>query len=424
MTTVTDRTPARQSAPPERRRLRRTVGFALPPLTAYLLGHVLYWTAAARTGYHYFTVAGHWRWDSAFYEQVADGGYQLFHCNPQTTPPDQRWCGNAGWFPLYPWLIRAVQAPTGLSVGRAAVLVAELGTVAAVLLFWWLLTRPAPADPGPAGGALGPPGQRLRNVALLALVTVFPVGVYFHAIFPMSVAVTATLACLALATRRRWLLAGLAGAVAAAAYPIGIVAGLAAVGVAAVLAGRERAGWRRFLGQAGVVGALSLTGLLLVFVVMQVTVGHWNAFFLSQDKYGGQRYNPVAAFLSLVSQAQVSPEVGKATPGQVHRLDLTVRTEMWASLGLVLLCCAAAVVAAVRRRFVPLDAGLVVFAVVTFLVPLFAGTQISQYRSHALLLPALLLLRHLPGWLLALLTVPTAVLAYKMGTLFYLWLLF
>ena len=103
----------------------------------------------------------------------------------------------------------------------------------------------------------------------------------------------------------------------------------------------------------------------------------------------------------------------------------SVRIEMWVSLGVVLLgCAAAAVVAAAQRRLTALDAGLVVFAVLTFVLPLFAGTQISQYRSHALLVPVLLLIRRLPTWLLVLLTVPSAFLAYRMAALFYHWLLF
>ena len=63
------------------------------------------------------------------------------------------------------------------------------------------------------------------------------------------------------------------------------------------------------------------------------------------------------------------------------------------------------------------------FTLLAFVLPLFAGTQISQYRSHALLVPGLLLLRHLPAWLLVPLAVPSALLAYKMAVLFFSWLL-
>ncbi len=426
MTTLADTVPYRPSPPAAPSRVRRTVRFALPPLAAYLLGHLVYLTGAIRSGVDYFTVAAHARWDSTFYEEIAGHGYHMFVCDtePKFAFYGNAWCGNAGWFPLYPWLIRLVRMVTGLSVARSALLVGEAATIAAVLLFWWLLTRLVPSEPGTAGRGMRPRGAGLRNAALLALVVVFPVGIYFHAVFPMSVAVAATLACLALATRRHWVLAGLAGAAAAAAYPVGVATGLGAVAAVAALAGGERNAVPRYLIRAALVGALSLGGLVLVFVVMRVATGHWDAFFLSQDKYGGQRHDPLYAFIAMVSHGPAGPDTVKASRMLTDRLDVAVRAEMWASLGLVLLACACAVVAAVRRRIVALDVGLAFFAVVAWLVPLFAGTQISQYRSHALLLPVLLLLRHLPGWLLGLLTIPAALLAYKMGTLFYVSLLF
>ena len=393
----------------------RVARFAVPLLVAYLAGHLLYVIAAARTGTRYFTAEAHQRWDSGLYLQIANSGYHMFVCNqdPQLAFYGTAWCGNAGWFPLYPWLIRALHAATGWSAGTCAVLVTEAATLTAVLLFWWLLVRVA-----------GEAGSRLRNTALVALVVVFPVGVYLHAVFPMSLTVAATLACLGLAVRGRPVAAGLAGAVAAAAYPLGIAAGLAAV-VVMVTAGRQRRqpNGTTVLG-ATVLGALSLAGLGLVFVTQQLTTGHWNGFFLSQDKYGGQRHNPVSAFVAMVTQPQ-GPPVGPATsPALNHRLDLSVRAEMWISLGLVLAGCAVVAAEALRRRYHALDAGLLVFAVITFVVPLFAGTQISQYRSHTLLLPALLLLRRLPAAVLWLLALPAAVLAYRMGTLFFLKLLF
>ena len=403
----------------ERAGLRTATRFAVPPLVTYLLGQVWYILAAGRSGTGYFTLAAHERWDSAFYEQIAGRGYQMFVCDqdPNLAFYGDAWCGNAGWFPLYPWLIRAVQTLTGLSVGWSGLLVTEAATLAMVLLFWWLLTKSS-------GWGVGLRGDGLRSVALLALVGVFPVGIYFHAVFPMSLAVAATLACLGLAARGRWVFAGLAGAAAAAAYPVGAAAGLAGVVVVAVTAWRDRRAWPRYLGRAAVLGGLSLAGLVLVSVVLQLSAGHWDGFMLSQAKYGGQGHDPVTAFVSLVSHAQGGPVTVKSTPLMAHRLDVAVRCEMWASLGLVLLGCGLAITAGVRHRLVPLDAGLAVFGVVTWLVPLFAGTQISQYRSHALLLPVLLLLRHLPGWLLALLCLPAGLLAYKMGTLFYLSLLF
>ena len=350
MTTLADPAPSRPSPPAEPGRAHRAVRFAAAPLAAYLLGHVVYLTAAAAAGTRYFTVAAHERYDSAFYEQIAAHGYRMFACavDPKSGFQGDAWCGNAGWFPLYPWLIAAARTVPGLSVGRAAVLVGELGTLAATLLFWWVLTRVLPAGGWP------------RGAALLALVAVFPVGIYLHAVFPMSIAVTATLACLGLAAQRRWAWAGVAGAAAAAAYPVGISAGVAAVAVVAAQGFRQREALPR---RALLVGGLSVGGLLLVFAVLRLATGHWDAFFLSQDKYGGRRYDPVSAFITMVSYGQSGPlPAGTARPAP-NPLDFAVRWDMWSSLVLVLLAGACLALAALRHRLVPLDIGLGVYAV-------------------------------------------------------------
>lgn len=398
------------------------VWFTLPPLGAFVLSHAVSLAAAQRSGYRYFTVAQHQRWDSAFYEQIANGGYHMTICNtdPSAFINTNAWCGDVSWFPLYGWLIRICEAITGLSVEPAALLVAELATLTMFVLFWWLLTTAAPAEPTVAGAA---PPTRPRVLSLLALAALLPAGIYFDANFPMSLTVAATLACLGLTLRRRWVPAGLAGAAAAMAYPVGLAAGAAAVVVVAVLTWREHADWRPLLGRATLVGGLSAAGTILVFAIMQLSVGHWNAFFLADAKYGGQSGQPVQTFLTIVEHGQYSPMMAHYGPSLVARFTNTVRVEMVVSFGLVLACIATVTVAILRRRCTALDAGLLAFAVITFLLPLSTGTQVSQYRSHALLIPALLTLRRLPPWLLIPLAIPAAILAYKMATLFYYWLL-
>ncbi len=43
------------------------------------------------------------RWDSFHYLTIALDGYTLVPCDEQGG-----WCGNTGWAPLYPWLIRYI----------------------------------------------------------------------------------------------------------------------------------------------------------------------------------------------------------------------------------------------------------------------------------------------------------------------------
>jgi len=190
-----------------RPRWARAATSLIPPVMAWLAANVLYW-AADRGGYDYLLVRTHARWDSGNYLNIARRGYALTHCAPTATSPftTADWCGTAGWFPLYPLGMRLVGA-LGFGQPRAGLLLAELFALGSLGLLWWLLgSIPRPA-----------------NLACLALAAVFPGSMYEHALFPISLALAASLLYLALLAVGRWTAAGIAGAAAAAAYQPGIL---------------------------------------------------------------------------------------------------------------------------------------------------------------------------------------------------------
>jgi hypothetical protein len=96
-----------------------------------------------------------------------------------------------------------------------------------------------------------------------------------------------------------------------------------------------------------------------------------------------------------------------------------VHADLWGSLGLVVLVLITALLARRKGQLATIDVGLAAFAIAIYMVPLVAGAQISQYRGHTLLVPAVLVLRHLRSWLIAVLAVASIPLAYAMATLFY-----
>jgi hypothetical protein len=100
------------------------------------------------------------------------------------------------------WLVHTVGV---LSWPGAAVAVSEAAFLTVLVLLWNL---PAPAATG-------------RRYAVLALATLWPGTIYMHAVFPTALTAACTGAGWLALTRRRWLLAGLAGAGAAAGYPVG-----------------------------------------------------------------------------------------------------------------------------------------------------------------------------------------------------------
>ena len=71
-----------------------------PPLAAFAVARGLLWAASASTGRGWPGAADLSRHDTFLYLGIAKHGYTLFTC-----PRPGGWCGNAGWFPLFPLLV-------------------------------------------------------------------------------------------------------------------------------------------------------------------------------------------------------------------------------------------------------------------------------------------------------------------------------
>ncbi|WP_155388891.1 hypothetical protein [Catellatospora paridis] len=343
-------------------RLVRTWSYAGLPLLAYLLGHLLHGAAAYWFGFDWLSADSRIRWDGGIYLGIAENGYQAGLCAqiyPNGPNPDGL-CGNAGWFPLLPFLVLAL-TKIGLGSAAAGVLIAEACALGMLIALCRLLAS----------------ARTAVKAACLAVAALLPSGVYFHATFPMSLVMLLALAMFLLLVRGRWVLAGLTGMVAATAYPLAVL--LAPAAVVFLLIPPGRWAWRR-LATAAYVGGLTGLGVLAVFGVMQLTTGRWDAYLAIQSSnYGHGVHNPFATFRTLIEWQPT-----------------TVSAELVFSTGLVLLAVAALAVAAVRRQATVLDWTLgAVYGPLLLITPLVVGASQAQFRSHTLLLPIVLLLRHL-----------------------------
>jgi hypothetical protein len=382
--------------PGARRLLAR---WLLPPLLAFLLVQGLLLgaaTAAGQGGQRFLDPSIRRLWDAGQYVTIAGSGYTLQHCDPQRTPFEATdWCGSAGWFPLYPALLRVGHQVTGWDLEALGWGLAELLALGVLVLVWWLL-----------GATVS-----VANLSILGLAAVFPGSIYDHTIFPISLCTFASLACLGLLVKGRWVVAGLAGAVAAAAYPLG--AALVPVVAVWLLAQPGPLRARLLRGAAG--GGLVLLGLGLVAGVMQRAVGHWNAYLMVQSSYGNGLHNPVDTFRASL----LRPRLWHLSPEPlVSRLRLPHAPQV--ELVLVLVLVGLALWTSFRRRpLVRADLAVALFTVVLWLGSLAAGGRVSQYRQYALLLPAVVLLRDLPRALQLCLLAVAAACTFAMATLFY-----
>jgi hypothetical protein len=152
------------------------------------------------------------QWDSGWYERIATDGYSWVR-GQQTT---------VAFFPAYPLVVRGVAAAgadpyvAGIAVTLAA------GAAVAALFLTWLRDR------------LRPPAAWTALVAFL----VFPYAFYLYGVvYADALFVAAVLGAFLLLEADRPVLAGLAGAVATAARPVGVV-----LVVALVIRALERRG--------------------------------------------------------------------------------------------------------------------------------------------------------------------------------------
>jgi hypothetical protein len=327
-------------------------------------------------GYPPFTAATWARADSGHYMTIASGGYDLLPCPPVLhgqTYAEGTWCGNSGWFPGYPWIVGALHR-AGLPLVAMGVAVSWAFALGTLLLLWGTFLRATPP---------------LAAVGALLFAAYSPGLIYQYAVFPLSMLAFFTVLHLWFLHRRRWVLAGVAGAAAATAYPIGVM--LVPVSAGWILFVARDAPLRERVRRAATASGLSTVGFVLVLAYMRVETGAWDAYFKTQAKYGHGFHNPFATFREQVEPVFHGSLLGTGKAPAVQTLIV----------GGVLFCVA--VHAALHwRRLSALQGLLLVWAALFFLFPL-TQANVGLHRSQAALVPAALLVRDLPQPLVAVL---------------------
>jgi hypothetical protein len=172
------------------------------------------WPSPPYTGSSLHLLVTAWeRADGLWFLRIADGGYGATD-------------GSAAFFPLYPIAIRAVSFMLAGHPLPAALLVSNLSFLGALIVLYRLTKR-----------ELSVPVAR-TTVLVLAL---FPTSFFFFAPLSESLFLLLAVASFAAARSRRWVVAGVLGALAAATRIVGIVmvAALAAEAVHQFLEARR-----------------------------------------------------------------------------------------------------------------------------------------------------------------------------------------
>ncbi|QES51784.1 hypothetical protein DEJ50_31945 [Streptomyces venezuelae] len=374
---------------PARPARRDRVHRLLPPVVAWVIANLVTWLVAKQSVAADGSAVAFWstdardRWDSAHYLSIAHTGYEMFWCRERH--PDFRdvICGNVAWFPGYPMSVRVVSA-TGLSYEFSAVLIAELSLLGMFAVLWWLL-----------GARLG-----WSTGLTLAIGTVFPGGVYFHAIFPIATGTLALLVCIAGVKRGSWALSAAGGCVAVACHPVGAVA----IGMLLLSAFFAWQGdpWPRRLAKAGLSAAVAGCGLIWVKWLMWRATGRWDAYEVIQESSYGQGelrrpFEEMGKAYGFPFSDWYRPE-GQLSWLVEHSLAAH-RPQLWLNIAFILLILATAAVRLVRNRRLEVEEwAALVLVVEIFLLPFLAGAEMSWYRNHAQMFVGLVLVRRMPRW--------------------------
>jgi hypothetical protein len=333
----------------------------LPPLLAACLMAAAYAVAVRASGATFFAIDAWFKWDGGHYFTIAFTGYELMDCAGIPGFHPGQWCGNSAWFPGYPYLARGVHLLTGVDTKLVLLIVSQVFAVLSLTLVWNVfLSR--------------------RNWPLLLLCAFAPGTYYFLVIFPMSMAMCFMLVTLWAQRQQDYVLALLAGTVAGFTYPSGIwLAGVLASGLLFEHWRGRRPPPRAWLAVAGPV-----VGFGLVLLEHHLTLGVWNAFFLTEEKYKLGINNPVA-----VLRERLAPIWGWNPGWQSGVQSLTAAV-------LVLIGTASTARVVLHRREQPGDVAHAVHGLTYWVLPLVIGGGLSLFRSESLLVPAVTGLQRIP----------------------------
>ena len=299
------------------------------------------------------------RWDSGLYLQIATQGHNLTPCEDWPGA----WCGNAGWAPLYPMLMRMF--------GNLGMNMAQSGLWISQLCFWGLLLVCA---------KLWEINDfSLRSWLGVALVGFAPGSIYFQALFPVSMAAMLLALVHYFIKKESWWLAGLCGFFAVLTYSSGffLLMGFGFYGLFRWMK-EKKFPWEFALK----VGIPPVLGLLVWFGYDYLSTGHWDAMFLIQQKYGHGLHSPIKHFGQHL-RILFGHSWGMKSWVEVQNLVLMILvlfSAYWAF----------------RHKNSPFSRFQGWYMFIFWMVPYSVGMDVSLYRGCALLTPGYSLFKNLP----------------------------
>lgn len=307
------------------------------------------------------------RWDSGLYLDIVKNGHTLFPCDYSVLSPIEhiQWCGNAGWAPLYPLLIKIFSTLFQIDHAICAWLLTQIFYLSFLLVIAQLIID----------------SYSIKNWLLMLLTSIVPGHVYAQAIFPMSLA----LFCISLLfyglIHKKYILAGIAGFFAVLSYSIGflLIASLSFYLITDLIINKRKIELRKHF----TVLILTSVGFVSLLLYDYISTGHWDALFLIQKKYDHHLQNP---FILLKQH--------------IERLwEYRNEIKIWIEIQTLFTCLSVIVFV----FYLPLKSKLnkplifffIAFSMLMWFVPFSINLDVALYRNMILLTPLIFLLKEL-----------------------------
>jgi len=271
---------------------RRVAGALAPwacPLTFYLLSRQIVLVALQLAGVSPLAGAVPWPvsptggriphtlavWDSGWYLYIAGHGYVT------ALHPATGFSADMAFFPLFPAVIRATAALSGLPTTVAGLVDAFLLGAGATVAVWCLVREI---------------GGRAEADWVVALWCLFPGSYVLSMVYAEGLTVLCAAACLLALLRRRWLVAGIAAALAGATQPDALVL-VACCGWAAVADIRQRREWAALLAPA-----VAPLGAAAYLVYLWARTADPLAWYHIQARFWHGQVDPARSTVALVAR--------------------------------------------------------------------------------------------------------------------------
>ncbi len=319
------------------------------------------------TGENYFNNSNWRHYDSDHYLSIATRGYELFPCPDTDITKDYiEFCGNTGWFPGYPGFIR-VFTWFGFDAEYIAGLISRIFYFFNIYLVLLICNY----------------NNKDHRQWLIAFIAALFFGfIYYHSIHPISMVVFFSLAAFLSAEKKNHLFTLLFCLLPAMYYPSGFLTG-ASIGIYILL---KKETIITKIRQAIWPATGTALGIAAVFGIYKYSVNDWNAFHTHQHKHFHEYNNIISNLYNWILNC---PYLHK---GEI-RIFIYIQS-------VTVICFFILLSIRFFRKKMYTESTFrwsYIHFLLNFTLLWSIGGVMSFYRSEALMLPAILLMKDFSG---------------------------